>query len=135
MAKAIGIGTSIAPFQDVADGPEAVSPESEEAAKEGSARGGAASTKEGEEEEEEGGRGFGGIQMRSVRDIIAKARADEDFFTASTMVGLSNRIEDLVKLVDGEDEEDGILFLSLPVTLPQFLHILSLPPHLLPHFL
>lgn len=64
------------------------------------------STKEGEEAEEEGGRGFGGIQMRSVRDIIAKARADEDFFSATTMAGLSNRIEDLVKLVDGENNED-----------------------------
>ena len=65
--------------------------------------------KEGEEggEEEEEGRGFGGIRMRSVTEIIAKARADEDFFSVTTMAGLSNRIEDLVKLVDGENEEDG----------------------------
>ena len=92
------------PFQDVSGDPEA-SQEAEPATKDNDTGSGA---KGGEDEEgEEGGRGFGGIQMRSVRDIIAKARADEDFFTASTMVGLSNRIEDLVKLVDGEEEDNG----------------------------
>ena len=104
--------------QDGTDDPEALPP-GEQSVKDVSVESSTANPKEGEEEgreeeEEEEGRGFGGIRMRSVTEIIAKARADEDFFSATTMAGLSNRIEDLVKLVDGENEEDGIYLSSLP---------------------
>ena len=56
-------------------------------------------------EDEGGGGGFGGIRMSSVQEVIAKARFAEAFNIGPT-VGLSNDLDDLVKLVDEEQQEE-----------------------------
>ena len=66
---------------------------------------------EGAEEVDEWGRGFGGIVMRSVQDIIAKARVAESMANVPT-AGLTDQLDDLVKL--GE-EEDGVCVCVLDI--------------------
>ena len=58
--------------------------------------------KEVEEEEEE--RGFGGIKMDSVGEVIAKARFNESYLHVN--MGLGENLEDLAKHF--ESEESGM---------------------------
>ena len=44
-----------------------------------------------------------------MQDTIARARLAEAFMNASTAAGLSDNLESLAKLVDDEEEEDGLL--------------------------
>ena len=43
-----------------------------------------------------------------VQDTIARARIAEAFMNASMTAGLSDNLEDLAKLVDEEEDEEGI---------------------------
>ena len=54
--------------------------------------------------EGEAGRGFGGIKMASVREIIAKARFNESYLHVN--LGLSESLDDLARHF--ENEENGV---------------------------
>ena len=51
--------------------------------------------------------GFGGIRNQSVDEIIAKARFTESFLAASASIGLTDNLEELARLGDGEEEREG----------------------------
>ena len=53
------------------------------------------------EGEEDAGRGFGGIKMASVREIIAKARFNESYLHVN--LGLSESLDDLARHFENED--------------------------------
>lgn len=53
------------------------------------------------EGEGEAGRGFGGIKMASVREIIAKARFNESYLHVN--LGLSESLDDLARHFENED--------------------------------
>jgi transcription factor IIIB subunit 2 len=55
--------------------------------------------------QDSGGRGFGGIIVGSVQETIERARVAEAFMNAT---GLSDNLEDLAKLVDQDEDEEGV---------------------------
>lgn len=57
--------------------------------------------------EDQEGRGFGGIKMASVEEIIAKARFNESYLNVN--LGLSENIEDLAKHF--QNEENGVCWM------------------------
>lgn len=57
------------------------------------------------EADDEDASGYSGIKLKSVQDIIAKARMAEAFYNVPT-AGLSDNLSDLAQLIE-EKESDG----------------------------